>query len=75
MFQSHYNFCPLYACHETFQVKEEPEPDDVEQSIRLKFMCCIPGGRYVWPEPVTDIRCTLDPPVIQNKRMQLKFDE
>ena len=57
-----------------FQIEEEPEPDNPEQSIRVKFMRCTPGGLYVWPEPadigdqpITDIICPVDPPTSKTR--------
>lgn len=64
-----------------FQVEEEPETNNPDQAIRVKFMRRTPGGLYVWPEPadvgdqpVTDIICPVDPPTVHNKRLQFKFD-
>lgn len=70
-------FCIIF-----FQVEEEPESNNPDQAIRVKFMRRTPGGLYVWPEPadvgdqpVTDIICPVDPPTVHNKRIQFKFDD
>jgi hypothetical protein len=62
------------------QVQEEPEPDDPEQPIKVKFMQRTPEG--LWPEsadigdqPVNDIICPVEPLTVINKRLQFKFDD